>query len=101
MVVVVIQMKMMMTMIKDEYFLETFCNISNKSKLRNKKTGRINKVHFGDNSMGNFKDSTGLNAYPRLIHGDTKRRKAFRARMKGFLKPGFYSPSYFSYYFLW
>ena len=71
------------------------------AKLRNKKTGRINKVHFGDNSMGNFKDSTGLNAYPRLIHGDTKRRKAFRARMKGFLKPGFYSPSYFSYYFLW
>ena len=31
-----VQMKMMMTMIKDEYFLETFCNISNKSKLRNK-----------------------------------------------------------------
>lgn len=69
------------------------------AKLRNKKTGRINKVHFGQSGTSTFKDSTGLRRDP--THGDEQKRKAFRARHKGFLKPGFYSSSYFSYYFLW
>lgn len=69
--------------------------------LENKKTKRIVKVPFGDDKMQNFRDITGLNLYPHLIHGDTKRRKAFRARHKGYLKKGFFSPSLFSYYFLW
>ena len=68
------------------------------AKLRNSKTGRISKVHFGQRGSSTYKDSTGLKRDP--VHGDAKRRKAFRARHKGFLKEGFYSPSFFSFYFL-
>lgn len=89
-----------------DYNLEGFEKSKRKRKmynalLLNKKTKRIIKVPFGDNKMENFRDKTGLNAYPHLIHGDEKRRKAFRARHKGYLRKGFYSPSYFSYHILW
>jgi hypothetical protein len=67
-------------------------------RLKDKK---IIRVPFGDSTMNNYQDKTGLNAYPHLIHGDIERRRLFRARMKGFLKEGFYSPSWFSYYKLW
>jgi len=67
--------------------------------LKNKDTQRLTKVPFGS-MMQNYHDKTGLNLYPHLIHGDAKRRKSFRAH-KGYLKRGFYSPSHFSYYFLW
>ena len=69
--------------------------------LLNKKTNREVIVPFGDNKMENYWDKTGLNLYPNLIHMDKKRRKAFRSRMRGFLKEGYYSPSWFSYYVLW
>ena len=62
---------------------------------------RVVRVPFGDKNSENFHDKTGLNKYPHLIHGDSKRREKFRARHKGFLKEGYYSPSYFSYFFLW
>ena len=71
------------------------------SLIINKKTGKIKKISFGDKTMQNFRDVTGLNLYPHLIHGDKKRRALFHARHKGFIKEGYYSPSFFSYYFLW
>ena len=58
-------------------------------------------VPFGDKRYGNYQDKTGLNLYPKLIHNDKARRKNFRARHEGYLKKGYYSPSYFSYYVLW
>lgn len=58
-------------------------------------------VPFGDKRYENYRDKTGLNLYPHLIHNDKKRRKRFRTRHKHYLKNGFYSPSYFSYYILW
>ena len=70
--------------------------------LENKKTGKlITSLHFGASNCENYQDRTGLNAYPKLIHGDTKRRKNYRARHKNTLKSGYYSPGYFSYYYLW
>jgi hypothetical protein len=89
-----------------EYKLKGFEKSKRKRKmynalLLNKETKTIIKVPFGDNQMQNFTDKTGLNSYPNLIHGDDKRRKAFRARHKGYLRKGFYSPSYFSYHYLW
>ena len=69
--------------------------------LQNKKNNKIKKLDFGDNTMQNYRDITGLNLYPHLIHNDNKRRKSFKARHKGFLKKGFFSPSFFSYWFLW
>ena len=69
--------------------------------LENKKSKRLVKVPFGHNKYENFRDKTGLNAFPNLIHNDKERRRRFRARHKGYLKDGYYSPSYFSYYILW
>lgn len=69
--------------------------------LERKKDKKIIRVSFGDATMENFRDLTGLNLYPHLIHGNEKRRKLFRARHKGYLKKGYYSPSYFSYFILW
>lgn len=91
---------------KDDYKLKGFEKSNTKGKmydalLEDKKTKKIVRVPFGDNSMGNYGDKTGLNLYPKLIHGDEKRRKAFQDRFKGFLKKGFYSPGFFSYYILW
>ena len=67
------------------------------------KTGspKLIRVPFGSVEYENYQDKTGLNLYPHLIHGNKKRRKAFRARHKGYLKEGYYSPSFFSYYYLW
>lgn len=91
---------------KKDYKLLGFEKSNKKDKmynalLENKKNGRITRVSFGHNKYENYRDITGLNAYPHLIHGDKNRRKSFRARHKGYLKTGFYSPSFFSYYYLW
>ena len=59
------------------------------------------RIPFGDSTMQNYGDKTGLNLYPELIHGDKKRRKNFRSRSRHYVRPGFYSPGYFSYNVLW
>ena len=69
--------------------------------LENKLTGRERIVNFGSKSYENYRDKTGLNLYPQLIHGDSKRRALYRARHKNNVHSGFYSPAYFSYYYLW
>ena len=69
--------------------------------IYNKQTKRRRTLNFGSVHYQNFRDVTGLNLYPHLIHGDKKRRDLFHARHKGFIKEGYYSPSFFSYYFLW
>jgi len=69
--------------------------------LIRKKDNKIVRVPFGDKRYENYRDATGLNLYPHLIHGDKKRRTAYRARHKGYLKQGYYSPGYFSMYYLW
>ena len=87
-----------------EYKLIGF-EVSNvKNKMYNavlKSTDKIVKVPFGDKRYQNYQDKTGLNHYQHLVHNDKKRRKRYRERHSLFLKPGFYSPGYFSYYYLW
>ena len=90
---------------KEEYKLIKYEKSKVKGKqyaaiLENNKTKKKVRVNFGS-MMENYRDLTGLNLYPHLIHGDLKRRKSFRARMKGFIKEGYYSPSFFSYHILW
>lgn len=58
-------------------------------------------VPFGDKRYENYHDLTGLDLYPKLLHGDKKRRKLYRGRHQKDLKAGHYSPGYFSYYILW
>lgn len=69
--------------------------------LQNKTTKKTYKVPFGSTLYENYRDLTGLNLYPNLLHGDKKRRTLYRARHKKDLKEGYYSPGYFSYYVLW
>lgn len=69
--------------------------------LSDKDSGRLVRVPFGDPTYAQFKDSTGLGIYSHLDHGDHARRKAFRKRHTVFLKPGMFSPAYFSLKYLW
>ena len=69
--------------------------------LRNYYTNKIKIMSFGDTRYENYDDKTMLNLYPELIHGDKKRRKLYRMRHKHNLRKGYFSPSFFSYYFLW
>ena len=91
---------------KGEYKLLGFEKSSRTGKkydaiLEHKETKKKRRMPFGDSSMENYRDITGLNLYPNLIHNDKKRRRLFRSRHKGYLRDGYWSPSYFSYYFLW
>ena len=80
-----------------------------KSKTKNKmydailksKNGELAKVPFGDKRFENYWDLTGLNLYPKLNHFDDKRRAKYRKRHQVYLKKGYYSPGFFSYYYLW
>jgi hypothetical protein len=69
--------------------------------LRNKKSGRPVRVPFGDASYAQYKDKTGLGLYSKLNHNDPERRARYRQRHINDVKPGFYSPGYMSWYYLW
>ena len=69
--------------------------------LENKTNKKIVKVPFGASDYENYRDTTGLNLYPHLIHNDKERRRLYRLRHQKDIKPGFYSPGWFSYYILW
>lgn len=91
---------------KTQYKLLGYEKAKRKRKMYNallerKQDKKIIRVPFGDNKMENYHDKTGLNLYPHLIHGDKERRRRFRLRSKGYIKIGYYSPGFFSYYVLW
>jgi hypothetical protein len=69
--------------------------------IEHKKNKKKVKIHFGDSTMQNYTDKTGLDAYPHLIHGDKKRRDRSISRHSGFIKKNYYSPGYFSMEYLW
>lgn len=68
--------------------------------LKNKNNNRMKKIPFGDQRYENFRDITGLNLYPHLIHNDESRRILYRKRHDK-NKNNKYSSGYFSYYYLW
>jgi len=70
------------------------------------KGGKKKTIHFGDNSMQQFKDKTGI--WKSKDHGDSARRKNYRSRHGGILKKDGskaindpMSPAYHSYRILW
>ena len=69
--------------------------------LKNKQTGRTVIVNFGDTRYEQYEDSTGLGLYEHLDHNDKKRRSSYISRHKIHLRPGYYSPAFFSYNYLW
>ena len=91
---------------KSEYRFIKFEKSTRKNKmynalLRSKVDNKIVKVHFGDSNYENYRDKTGLNLYPKLIHNDKDRRKLYRLRHGKDIKDGYYSPGFFSWYYLW
>jgi hypothetical protein len=71
------------------------------AKLKSRTTGKIKHVAFGSSSYQNYRDVTGLNLYPRLIHGDKERRRRYHVRHKHYVKVGYYSAGYFAMKYLW
>jgi hypothetical protein len=69
--------------------------------LLNKTTKKEIRVPFGDSNYGQYKDSTSLGLYSKNDTLDKKRRELYRLRHKKDLKDGYYSPGYFSYFYLW
>jgi hypothetical protein len=68
--------------------------------LRHNTTGRLKYVPFGDTRYQHFRDSTGLNVYSNLDHGDRKRQINYLKRHAN-TKDNLYSSSYFSSNYLW
>lgn len=80
-----------------------------KSKRKNKKYDAIlydteNKrtkiISFGDSRYQHYKDTTGLGEYSNLDHNDEERRRLYRSRHYKTHKKK-YSPSWFSWNYLW
>lgn len=67
---------------------------------KHKSTGKLKRVPFGDKNYQNYRDLTGLNLYPHLIHKDKNRRKKYRARHAKNAKYK-YSSAWYSYNKLW
>ena len=91
---------------KKEYSFVRFERSKNPKKkydgvLRNNLTKREVRVSFGARGYEQYFDRTGLGYFTKDNHEDKVRRKSYRARHKGFLKPGFYTPANFSWEFLW
>jgi hypothetical protein len=77
---------------KHKKYMATFCKTTN-----NKKRSKI--VHFGDNRYQQWKDSTGLNLYSYLNHGDTRRKNSYYDRFGK--NATIHSAKWFSHKYLW
>ena len=74
--------------------------------IENKKTGRQKRVPFGAYQKNGkpyeqYQDTTGLGLFSDYDHKDKKRRLNYRKRHEVYLKEGYYSPSFFSWAYLW
>jgi len=69
--------------------------------LENRKTKKTKRIPFGSTEYQNYQDLTGLNLYPRLIHGDSNRRRLYRSRASGKVMVDYYSAGAFSLQYLW
>ena len=56
---------------------------------------------FGQIGYEHFKDSTPLKLYSKDDHNDQKRRELYRNRFRHLYDPEVYSPTYFSWNYLW
>jgi len=89
-----------------EYRLQGFEKSLKKNKkydaiLKNKETGKIVKVGFGDYRYEHYMDRTGLGIYSNLDHNDKERRRLYRIRHEKDIKKGCYSAGFFAWHYLW
>ena len=91
---------------KVDYFIHDIRKSSNPKKkyetiLEHRKTGKQKIIRWGSIEHEQYKDRTKLKLYAEKDHNDKKRRTSYRARHKGFIKAGFYSPGEQSWRWLW
>jgi len=98
---------------KKEYKFERFEKSDKKDKkyiaiLKNKETGKEVKIYFGGIRPNGipyeqFRDTTGLGLYSKYDHNDKNRRRLYRNRHSKEKKTfkDFFTPSYYSWFFLW
>jgi hypothetical protein len=68
--------------------------------LVNKKNNNVVHVPFGDKRYEQYFDAV-LGYYSKKNHLDPERRRLYRIRHDKDLKKGYYSPGFFSYFYLW
>lgn len=81
--------------------------------IRDNKTRKIRKVHFGGRGYVQYRDSTPLKLYKKDNHGDIKRMRRYFKRHSGTYKrgeaikkerihsKGYYTPKLLSHLYLW
>ena len=81
--------------------------------VKNKKTKKIRKIHFGDQRYQQYKDRTPLQLYKNKNHGTRKRMQNYYSRHSGTKKrgeaikkekhksKGLYTPKILSHIYLW
>ena len=81
--------------------------------VKNKKTKKVRKIHFGDRRYQQYKDRTKLKLYKHKNHGTRKRMRNYFSRHSGTKKRGkaikkekrksrwFYTPKILSHKYLW
>ena len=81
--------------------------------VKNKKTKKIRKIHFGDKRYQQYKDRTPLKLYKHKNHGTRKRMKNYYSRHSGIKNrkkaiqhekrksKGLYNPKILSHKYLW
>lgn len=70
--------------------------------LRNRHTGKLTRIPFGDSRYEQFKDTTGLGLWSHKDHGDNVRRRAYWDRhRKDMDYNDIFTAGYFSKKYLW
>ena len=81
--------------------------------IRNKKTNKIRRIHFGDRRYQQYKDRTPLHLYSKLNHNTRKRMQNYFSRHSGTKKRreailkekkksnGYYNAKILSHEYLW
>lgn len=69
--------------------------------LRNKTTGKEVSIDFGQIGYQHYKDSTPLKLYSSFDHNDKLRLSRYKKRFGHLYDPNIYSPTFFSWKYLW
>lgn len=91
---------------KKEWKFKKFQRSKTKNKkydaiIINKETGKEKRIPFGDKRYSQYQDTTGLGFYSDKDHKNKERRLNYRKRHEVYLREGYYSPSFFSWAYLW
>ena len=72
-----------------------------KIQVIDKKTGKIEYIHFGSSIHQQYRDTTPLKLYSHLDHNDKERRARYRKRHEHTIRKGYISSGYMSWIYLW